>query len=33
MADFQNFRTAIRGFNRQDVVNYIEYSSSGKRWS
>lgn len=25
MADFQNFRTAIRGFNRQDVVNYIEY--------
>ena len=25
MAEFQNFRTAIRGFNRQDVVSYIEY--------
>lgn len=25
MADMQNFRSAFRGFNRQDVVNYIEY--------
>lgn len=25
MAGIQNFRTAIGGFNRQDVVNYIEY--------
>ena len=25
MADFQNFRSAFHGFNRQDVVNYIEY--------
>ena len=25
MADFQNFRTAFRGFHRQDVVQYIEY--------
>ena len=25
MADFQNFRSALHGFNRQDVVNYIEY--------
>lgn len=25
MAGIQNFRSAIGGFNRQDVVNYIEY--------
>lgn len=25
MTDFQNFRSALHGFNRQDVVNYIEY--------
>ena len=25
MAAVQNFRSAIGGFNRQDVVNYIEY--------
>lgn len=25
MADFQNFRSAFHGFNRQDVVNYIEF--------
>ena len=25
MAEFQNFRSALNGFNRQDVVNYIEY--------
>lgn len=25
MAEFQNFRSALHGFNRQDVVNYIEY--------
>lgn len=25
MADIQNFRIALRGFNRQDVVKYIEY--------
>lgn len=25
MADFQNFRSAFRGFNRQDVVHYIEF--------
>lgn len=25
MADFQSFRSAFRGFNRQDVVNYIEF--------
>ena len=25
MAGVQNFRTAFGGFNRQDVVNYIEY--------
>ena len=25
MADFQSFRTAFRGFHRQDVVNYIEF--------
>lgn len=25
MAAVQNFRTALGGFNRQDVVNYIEY--------
>lgn len=24
MPDFQHFRSAFRGFNRQDVVNYIE---------
>lgn len=25
MATFQNFRTAFSGFNREDVVHYIEY--------
>ena len=25
MSGIQNFRTAFRGFNRQDVVNYIEF--------
>ena len=25
MADIQNFRTALRGFNREDVVAYIEH--------
>lgn len=25
MAEIQSFRTAFRGFNRHDVVNYIEY--------
>lgn len=25
MAELQNFRSAFRGFRRQDVVNYIEY--------
>ena len=25
MAENQSFRTAFRGFNREDVVNYIEY--------
>ena len=25
MSDFQKFRSALNGFNRQDVVNYIEY--------
>ena len=25
MTEFQNFRSALHGFNRQDVVNYIEY--------
>ena len=25
MADIQNFRTSFRGFNRKDVVDYIEY--------
>ena len=25
MAGIQNFRTAFRGFNRKDVVDYIEY--------
>ena len=25
MSDLKNFRSAFRGFNRQDVVNYIEY--------
>lgn len=25
MAEFQNFRSALSGFHRQDVVNYIEY--------
>lgn len=25
MAEFQNFRSAIGGFNREDVVHYIEY--------
>ena len=27
MADFSNFRTAVSGFNRTDVVNYIESAS------
>ena len=25
MAEFQNFRSAFNGFNREDVVHYIEY--------
>ena len=25
MAEHQNFRTALAGFNREDVVRYIEY--------
>ena len=25
MAGIQNFRSALNGFNRQDVVHYIEY--------
>ena len=25
MAEFQNFRSALGGFNREDVVRYIEY--------
>ena len=25
MAGIQNFRTSLRGFNREDVVSYIEY--------
>ena len=25
MADIHNFRSSFRGFNRQDVVNYIEF--------
>ena len=25
MNEFQNFRSALHGFNRHDVVNYIEY--------
>lgn len=25
MASFQNFRSALNGFNREDVVRYIEY--------
>lgn len=25
MAEFQNFRTALSGFNREDVVHYLEY--------
>lgn len=25
MTEFQNFRSALHGFNRQDVVSYIEY--------
>ena len=28
MADIQNFRTAFRGFNRQDVVQHIEIINS-----
>ena len=28
MADFSKFRTAVSGFNRTDVVNYIESTSS-----
>ena len=31
MANFQNFRTALRGFNRQDVVSYIEYMNQKHR--
>ena len=27
MADFSKFRTAVSGFNRTDVVNYIESAS------
>ena len=25
MAQLQNFRTAFNGFNREDVVHYLEY--------
>lgn len=25
MAEYQSFRSALNGFNREDVVNYIEY--------
>lgn len=28
MAGIQNFRSAFRGFNRQDVVNYIEFMNN-----
>ena len=28
MASTQNFRTALNGFHRQDVVNYIEYMNN-----
>ena len=28
MADMQNFRKSFRGFNRVDVVNYIEYMNN-----
>lgn len=28
MADIQSFRSAFRGFNRQDVVSYIEYMNN-----
>ena len=28
MAGFQNFRSALSGFNRQDVVQYIEYMNN-----
>ena len=28
MAAFQNFRTALGGFNREDVVQYIEYMNN-----
>lgn len=28
MATIQHFRTALGGFNRQDVVNYIEYMNN-----
>lgn len=28
MAGMQNFRSALGGFNRQDVVNYIEYMNN-----
>ena len=28
MAAFQNFRSAFNGFNREDVVHYIEFLNS-----
>lgn len=28
MAELQNFRSALNGFNRQDVVHYIEYMNN-----
>lgn len=28
MAAFQNFRSALNGFNREDVVHYIEYTNN-----
>ena len=31
MANFQNFRSALGGFNRQDVVNYIEFLNQKHR--
>ena len=31
MAAFQNFRSALNGFNREDVVHYIEYTNNGSK--
>lgn len=27
----QNFRTAFRGFNQEDVVNYLEFMNKPKK--